>query len=154
MLETLWIMRHGLAESEFDTDFNRALSAVGAAEAESVAQQMVNAEDILPQHMLVSPFRRTQETAKIVHGKLGLEAEFETEDMLVHFADHKLLADYLLTRSEKRLMVVSHMPIVARLCQYLDPSCQIYGFHTAQTVRLDFDSQQKARLMSSILAKR
>lgn len=152
MIETLWIMRHGLAESDYDTDFNRALSKVGSNEAKSVAQQILETADALPEHMLVSPFRRTQETAKLVHSILGLTQAFETEDLLVHFADHKLLADYLVTRSEKRLIVVSHMPIVARLCQYLDPNCQIYGFHTAQAVRLDFNSQGKAKLVASILA--
>jgi len=29
MLEHLWILRHGLAADQFDTDFNRALSEKG-----------------------------------------------------------------------------------------------------------------------------
>lgn len=152
MPETLWIMRHGLAESDFDTDFNRALSEVGAVEAKNVAEQMLDFADALPEKMLVSPFRRTQETANIVHKTLGLDTPFETEELLVHFADHQLLAAFLLDRPEKKIMVVSHMPIVARLCQYLAPDSQIYGFQTAQAVRLDFNSQGRAKLIKSFLA--
>lgn len=136
-LKELWIMRHGLAESNFDTDFNRALSEVGAQQAKDVAFQL-KTEDSLPKEMLVSPFRRTQETATVVHEVLGLSKAFETEDMLVHFADHKLLGDFLLASNKESLIVVSHMPIVARLTQYLVPDCQIYGFDTAQTVKVVF----------------
>jgi len=136
-LRELWIMRHGLAESNFDTDFNRALSGVGALQAKDIAFQLKN-EESLPKEMLVSPFRRTQETAAVIHEILELSNPFETEDMLVHFADHKLLGDFLLAANKESLIVVSHMPIVARLTQYLVPECQIYGFETAQTVKIIF----------------
>ena len=58
MLSNLWIMRHGLAESQFESDFTRALSLKGKKEALSVAQQLVDNENILPDKMLVSPFLR------------------------------------------------------------------------------------------------
>ena len=139
MLRTLWIMRHGLAEDSFDSDFTRALSKVGELQAASVTEQLVKDSDSLPTDMLVSPFSRTQSTAKIVHNKLGMSHPFETDEMLVHFADHKILGDYLLTSSYRDLIIVSHMPIVAYLCQYLAPGCEIHGFQTAQIVRLDFE---------------
>ena len=144
-LKTLWIMRHGLAEAEFDSDFNRALSEVGAQQARDITNQLKQAAD-QPQEMLVSPFRRTQDTAKIVHQGLGIAQPFETEDMLVHFADHKILGDYLLACNKPSLMIVSHMPIVARLTQYLDPGCEIFGYQTAQTVKLDFAEDGKAKV--------
>jgi len=132
----LWVMRHGLAQAEFESDFSRALSDVGKAQARDVARQIKNSGEPLPVKMLVSPFKRTQQTASIVHQELGLVEPFETEEMLVHFADHQLLGDFLLASEFHDLMIVSHMPIVARLCQYLSPGCGIYGFNTAQTVRL------------------
>ena len=131
-------MRHGLAVDQFDSDFSRALSATGEAQARSVAEQLAKESPEVPSNMLVSPFSRTQSTAKIVHRILGLETPFETEEMLVHFADHKILGDFLLASDYTDLIIVSHMPIVARLCQYLAPSCEIYGFQTAQLVRMDF----------------
>lgn len=144
MLQSLWIMRHGLAESEFDSDFNRALSETGERQALNVASKILLEEPELPLDMLVSPFRRTQETAQLVHQKLALPQPFVTEDMLVHYADHQLLGNFLLASQYTRLIIVSHMPIVARLCQYLSPECNIFGFQTGQAVKLSFNHQGKA----------
>ncbi|TQV76557.1 phosphohistidine phosphatase SixA [Aliikangiella marina] len=139
-MRTLWIMRHGLAESQFETDFNRALSPVGEQQAASVARQILNDSAPLPQRMLVSPFRRTQETAQIVHPILAIDNPFETEDLLVHYGDHRILGDFLLALPDERIMIVSHMPIVASLCQYLSPGCNIVGFQTAQVAKLNFEN--------------
>ncbi len=139
MLKNLWIMRHGLAENQFDSDFTRQLSQVGKQQALAVAQQIKSDSDVLPSDMLVSPFARTQATATIVHKALGLVKPFETDEMLVHFADHRLLGDFLLASNYENLIIVSHMPIVAELCQYLMPGCSIYGFQTAQAVQLKFE---------------
>ena len=138
MLKSLWIMRHGLAESNFQSDFTRPLSKVGAQQAMSVARQIKQESEIQPLDMLVSPFARTQSTAKIVHTKLAIENKFQTDEMLVHYADHKILGEYLLSCNFQYLLLVSHMPIVAYLCRYLCPEFITNGFETAQTVRLDF----------------
>jgi len=146
-------MRHGLAESHFDTDFNRALSDIGKMQAENIAQQLLAEQGELPEHMLVSPLRRTQETAQQVHETLGMTRPFEDEALLIHSADHKLLGDYLLSHHSAKLMIVSHMPIVAELCQYLVPGCEVFGFQTAQVVKLVFDSSRKAAIEKIYLAK-
>jgi len=137
MTRSLWIMRHGLAVNEFDSDFNRALSEQGKIQVDNVATQIVNQFE-RPERMLVSPFRRTQETAKIVHQTLQLTQAFETEDMLVHFGDAKLLGNYLLSIDFDKVILISHMPIVASLCRYLVADCDIFGFQTAQAVKLEF----------------
>lgn len=139
MLKSLWIMRHGLAEDQFDSDFNRALSQVGQVQAREVAEQLLQEAPDLPSKMMASPFRRTQETAQIVHQQLQLSIPIETEKMMVHFADHKILGDFLMECGFEKLIIVSHMPIVARLCQYLSPACNIYDFQTAQVVKFNFD---------------
>ncbi len=153
MLRTLWIMRHGLAEESYDSDFSRRLSKVGELQAANVAEQLFNeSQQQLPRDMLVSPFSRTQTTARIVHKKLKLSNPFETDEMLVHFANHKVLGDFLLASPYRDLIIVSHMPIVARLCQYLAPECEIYGFQTAQLVRMDFieGDEQKVGKVSKV----
>jgi len=134
-------MRHGLAVDHFDSDFSRALSETGKRQANDVAKQLLKEADRLPRDMLVSPFARTQSTAEIVHKTLSMSTPFQTDEMLVHFADHKILGDFLLACPYQDLIIVSHMPIVAKLCDYLAPGSEIYGFQTAQMVRVDFDSQ-------------
>ena len=151
-MQTLWVMRHGLAESQFDTDFNRALSDFGKLQARQIASKMLDSENELPSLMLASPLRRTQETATVVHEKLGLAQPFQTEEMLVHSADHKVLGDFLLSVETPKVMIVSHMPIVAYLCQYLSPNCDIYGFQTAQVVKLNIDDDDKVTLDKVYLA--
>jgi phosphohistidine phosphatase len=139
-------MRHGLAADQFDSDFTRALSSTGEKQALSIAQQLTKNESILPDKMLVSPFRRTQETADIVHKHLAMNEPYENEELLVHFADPKLLGDFLIVSEHVNLILVSHMPIVAELCQYLIPDCNIYGFQTAQLVKVEFDTKGFAKI--------
>ncbi len=145
-MKTLWIMRHGLAEIEFASDFTRALSNIGEKQVLDVAEQLIANEPILPTTMIVSPFTRTQQTAQIMHQKLAIIEPFENEELLVHFADPRLLGDYLLAREFEQLMIVSHMPIVAELCQYLSPGCNIYGFQTAQIVKLHIAQHNAAKV--------
>ena len=150
MLEHLWILRHGLAADQFDTDFNRALSEKGETQVKSSIRQLIETEKTLPLDMLVSPFKRTLSTANITYDMLPMQKPYKTDEMLVHFADHKILGDYLLASGYKNLIIVSHMPIVARLCQYLSPNCDIFGFETAQLVRLDFDNNDKSSSFATV----
>ena len=152
MLKNLWIMRHGLAVDQYQTDFDRALSKTGEMQARDVSQQLLERGSPLPTGMLVSPFARTISTANIVHQELSLQMDYETDEMLVHFADHKILGDFLLASQYKKLLIVSHMPIVARLCQYLSPKYEVYGFKTAQIVRLDFEDAE-AKLALTIVPR-
>ncbi len=138
MIKSLWVMRHGLAVDYFESDFSRALSAEGERQVETVIEQLLNDSPLLPKHMLSSPLSRTVSTAKIVQKKLGFSQTIETENLLIHSADHKLLADFLLTTNYEQLLIVSHMPIVSYLCQYLAPGCELYSFETAQCIRMDF----------------
>jgi len=138
VLKSLWIMRHGLAESRFESDFTRPLSVVGAAQAKNVATQIKQDSELQPINMLVSPFARTQSTAEIVHSTLLMKQAFETEEMLVHFADHRILGEFLKSCNFEYLILISHMPIVAYLCDYLCDNIEMKGFETAQAVRLDF----------------
>lgn len=140
MLENLWIMRHGLAESEFESDFTRPLSEVGKRQAQNTISQLISESKQLPSVMLASPLARTQSTAKVAHDLLGIQKPFKTEKLLVHSADHRLLGDFLLASGFKNLIVVSHMPIVAYLVQYLVPQSELLGFQTAQIAHISFSN--------------
>ncbi|MBL4786553.1 MAG: histidine phosphatase family protein [Cohaesibacteraceae bacterium] len=153
MLKSLWIMRHGLAESQFESDFSRALSSVGAIQAKNVASQIKQDSDLQPINMLVSPFARTQSTAEIVHSTLSMKQAFETEEMLVHFGDHRILGEFLKSCDFEYLILISHMPIVAYLCHYLCDNIEMNGFETAQAVRLDFNGDNSLRNVKAIHTK-
>ncbi len=150
MLENLWIMRHGLAESEFVSDFSRPLSKVGQQQALDTISQLMEQSECLPTDMLASPLARTQSTAEVAHRVLALKKPFKTEKLLVHSADHRLLADFLLASGYRNLIVVSHMPIVAYLTQYLVPHSGLLGFQTAQIAHLAFDNQNNTAAIKSI----
>jgi len=143
-------MRHGLAVDHFETDFSRQLSEFGKLQVLDVVEQLINDSDKLPTDMLVSPFARTKSTADLVDKKLALSHPYKTEEMLVHFADHKILGDYLLASDYQDLMIVSHMPIVANLCQYLSPHCEVFGFKTAQLIRMDFEQNSHGLLVGKV----
>jgi len=153
VLKSLWIMRHGLAESQFESDFSRALSSVGAIQAKNVASQIKQDSDLQPINMLVSPFARTQSTAEIVHSTLSMKQAFETEEMLVHFGDHRILGEFLKSCDFEYLILISHMPIVAYLCHYLCDNIEMNGFETAQAVRLDFNGDNSLRNVKAIHTK-
>ncbi|MFT6733405.1 MAG: phosphohistidine phosphatase [Polaribacter sp.] len=153
MLKSLWVMRHGLAESRFESDFTRPLSLIGAEQASNVANQIKQDGVLQPLNMLVSPFARTQSTAEIVHSTLSMKQAFQTEGMLVHSADHRILGEYLMNVNFEYLILISHMPIVAYLCHYLCSNIKINGFETAQAVRLNFSLNQSENKMLVTHAK-
>ncbi|MBV1911484.1 MAG: histidine phosphatase family protein [Kangiellaceae bacterium] len=136
MLRNLWVMRHGLAEDQFESDFSRELSELGAKQAKSVANQIKDSSSLQPSFMLASPFARTQYTAEIVHQTLDIKEPFQSEESLVHFADHQLLGEFLLSSSYQDLIIISHMPIVSDLCSYLTNGETVLNFKTAQAVRI------------------
>jgi phosphohistidine phosphatase len=150
MLENLWIMRHGLAESQFESDFTRPLSKVGVLQTENTISQLMANSDVLPTQMLASPLARTQSTAKIAHLKLNLQQPFKTDSSLVHSADHRLLGDYLLASDYQNLIIVSHMPVVAYLVQYLVPQSEMMGFQTAQIAHLAFDRKNQQAQVQNV----
>lgn len=136
MKSTLWLMRHGLAVDQFDSDFSRELSEHGAEQVRDVCQQILKAKD-LPTEVLSSPFERTQATAEIAKQVLDIPSAIQTEEMLVHFADHQVVGEYLKVTEFEKLLVVTHMPIIARLAHYLDADCAVSSFSTAQVARFD-----------------
>jgi len=142
-------MRHGLAVDQFDSDFNRQLSDFGKQQAKDVALQILDDTQPHPQNMLVSPFCRTQMTADIVHTELRLQKPFITEELLVHFADHRLLGDFLMASEYENLIIVSHMPIVAHLCRYLlDDADSFYGFQPAQVIKINFEQVTEHNILN------
>jgi len=113
----LWIMRHGEANPMVDVDANRTLTSWGRAEARSSAEEVLRKGEP-PEVLLVSPYRRAQQTAIEVHSVMP-EARLETVECLTPETSQELIVAYLDEIPETSIMLVSHEPLVSLLVDFL-----------------------------------
>lgn len=115
----LYLLRHAEAAANAD-DAARELTELGWAQAQLVADwlcQQVSG----PVHIVASPLLRAQQTASVMKQALGL-LRLETHDELSPDGD-MLRAEQVLSLAVRDgvedLVVVSHMPLIASLSQWL-----------------------------------
>lgn len=107
------VMRHGQAETRAASDFDRALTPVGAEQA-IAAGRLLSSLDLGFGQLWVSPYLRTQQTADHVMAALPGCSRIAA-DFLV---PESLLGDVLTALEdcvEDNLLVVSHQPLVSTL---------------------------------------
>lgn len=138
----LFVLRHGDAGLHASQDQLRELTAHGKQQVESAIR--TNKEQLAGvQNLLVSPYLRAQQTAKIVADELG-PLPSQNSELLVPGAYPSLLIQHLheLFHQESltSLLLVSHQPLVSALIGDLcvtDPShCSM---STASLAAIDFD---------------
>ena len=112
----LWLLRHGQAEPKARTDAQRNLTDVGRREVEGAAAPL---RDQSLQVILVSPYQRAQQTAEIVRQALGFTGPVETVPWLTPDSDPADAMLYLDRRTEQRLLLVTHQPLVGALGVWL-----------------------------------
>ncbi len=112
----LWLLRHGQAEPKARTDAQRNLTDVGRREVEGAAASL---QDQSLQVILVSPYQRAQQTAEIVRQALGFTGPVETVPWLTPDSDPADAMLYLDRRTEQRLLLVTHQPLVGALGGWL-----------------------------------
>jgi len=112
----LWLLRHGQAEPKARTDAQRNLTDVGRREVEGAAAPL---QDQSLQVILVSPYQRAQQTAEIVRQALGFTGPVETVAWLTPDSDPADAMLYLDRRTEQRLLLVTHQPLVGALGGWL-----------------------------------
>ncbi|MEN2508720.1 phosphohistidine phosphatase SixA [Stutzerimonas stutzeri] len=112
----LWLLRHGQAEPKARTDAQRNLTDVGRREVEGAAAPL---QDQSLQVILVSPYQRAQQTAEIVRQALGFTGPVETVPWLTPDSDPADAMLYLDRRTEQRLLLVTHQPLVGALGGWL-----------------------------------
>lgn len=112
----LWLLRHGQAEPRARTDAQRNLTDVGRREVEGAAAPL---QDQSLQVILVSPYQRAQQTAEIVRQALGFTGPVETVPWLTPDSDPADAMLYLDRRTEQRLLLVTHQPLVGALGGWL-----------------------------------
>lgn len=115
------ILRHGEAEaSSPDGDGGRALSESGIAQVRALGRRLA-ADGWSPDRVFASPLRRARETAAIVVEPLPAPLPIETLHELLPECDPAELTESLRAAAGEtgHVLLVSHMPLVARLCGFL-----------------------------------
>jgi len=107
----LYIMRHGDALMQAQTDAERPLSDHGKAQ---VAKMVPHLEHLIPANVIASPYLRAQQTARIVCDGLGLKG-FEIQDTITPEGDPFAVLRLLESRRDDSLLLVSHQPLVGIL---------------------------------------
>lgn len=145
----LYILRHGEAEARAASDAERALTGHGRNEIGSVAEQLKRKVPEIAR-VLVSPYRRAQETAAIMVETLGLPTP-ETERLLTPDSSPWLVLELLRqVPTQDGVLLVSHMPLVGRLVLELAPGLGAKGFQTGELVVLDWPGEGAGELVSRL----
>lgn len=131
----LLIMRHGEAEpyTGEQTDRDRELTPVGSDQARQAARSIARPA---PQRVLVSPYRRTQQTAAMVCAELG-RIEWQTCDWLRSGAPLDQATLELDKLDGASTLLISHMPLVSLLVEYY--TGEQLGFQTANIAQIDME---------------
>lgn len=107
------IMRHGQAEPQAATDFERPLTMLGLQQA-SAAGSCLSALGFSFDQMWVSPYLRTQQTADQVLAQLPVSKRISL-DLLVPETRPLDLISAIGEQSYQNLLLVSHQPLVSSL---------------------------------------
>jgi phosphohistidine phosphatase len=143
-MRRLTLMRHADArwKDAGVPDIERPLNRRGTAAAEAVARRLLELQ-LIPELVLASPARRTQQTAAIVARELALPARrVLREDSLYLASCEDMLA--LTQRTGPRvqhLLVVAHNPGVSELVQLLVPAGDRAGLATAALCSILFECE-------------
>ena len=124
----LWLLRHGEASFHAATDKARYLTAQGLQDCQQVGAKLsLFAESChapLPEHILSSPYQRTQQTFSAVQQGLSYSPTSSVSEQLTPNANIEdvllMLEQHVASNHDLRsLMIVSHQPLVSYLQAYL-----------------------------------
>ncbi|HEY6823453.1 MAG TPA: histidine phosphatase family protein [Steroidobacteraceae bacterium] len=144
-MKRLTLMRHADArwQDARMSDLERPLNRRGTAAAEAMARRLLELA-LVPQLLLVSPARRTQQTGEIVAGVLALPARLVISDEGLYLASAADLLKVVQATGPRvaHLLVVGHNPGVSELVQQLVPEAEASGLATAALCSIAFECDQ------------
>lgn len=114
----LFLVRHGEAEAHAAADAARALTALGMAQADATGQWLAQHCDADVQ-LLASPYRRAQETAQVIQRRFPALAITTVAGITPDDDPRSALEAIAASVRQQQVIVVSHMPLVAGLHQWL-----------------------------------
>jgi len=151
-VKRLTVMRHADARWQDPAlpDLQRPLSRRGSAAAEAMALRLLELE-LVPDLLLVSPARRTQQTAEIVARELSVpERRVLREESLYLASAAELLK--VVERTGPRVahvLLVGHNPGVSELVRRLAPRSGSGGLGTAAVCSIAFDCTQWSKIAAA-----
>jgi phosphohistidine phosphatase len=133
-VKRLTLMRHADARWQDAglPDLERPLNRRGTAAAEAMARRLLELA-LVPELVLVSPARRTQQTGEILARVLSLPARLVMSDEALYLASAADLLKVVQATGPRvtHLLVVAHNPGVSELVQQLVPEAEASGLVTA-----------------------
>lgn len=141
-MKRLTLMRHGDARWKDAglSDLERPLNRRGVGAAEAMAQRL-HALELVPDLLLVSPARRTQQTAEIVARELAIPARRVVKNETLYLASAADLLKVVQATGPRvaHLLLVAHNPGLSELLQLLAPDGERGGLATAAVCSMSFE---------------
>ncbi|PCI58450.1 MAG: phosphohistidine phosphatase SixA [Gammaproteobacteria bacterium] len=141
----IFIMRHGQASALSVVDAERPLTTQGIDEVSTMADWLSSLPFEFDQ-IWVSPFKRAQQTAKTVTSKLNNQEKLTTLNFITPSGSANKMHDFLdgccnVTdkKTEQRVLIVSHMPLVSYLVAELTQQQACPIFQTAAIAEINYD---------------
>lgn len=108
----LWLLRHGQAEPQASSDALRRLTTRGRAEVLQSAAHLLEGP---LETILCSPYVRARQTAELVVEALRCRLIVEIVPWLTPENSPREVLDRLYARSEAKILLVSHQPLIGDL---------------------------------------
>jgi phosphohistidine phosphatase len=146
----LTLIRHANAEWKDANipDFDRPLNKRGTGEAEGIGKILMEA-DVIPELMLASTAKRTQQTAEIVGRLLGLAARRVKSVEQLYLARAEVILSFAQATGPKvqHLAIVGHNPGISELARNLAPKdAPLVELATGSACSLTFEVTSWANL--------
>jgi phosphohistidine phosphatase len=142
-VKRLTLMRHAEARwKDADlSDLERPLNRRGSAAAEAMARRLQELQ-LVPDLLLVSPARRTRQTAEIIVRQLSIPARrvLHEEALYLASADDVLKVVQGTGPRVAHLLVVAHNPGISELVKRLVPEADAGGLAAAALCSISFDT--------------
>ena len=142
-MKRLTLMRHGDARWKDAglKDIERPLNRRGTAAAEAMARRLLELE-LVPELLLVSPARRTQQTAEIVARGLSIPARRVVREEKLYLAAAIDLLQVVHETGPRisHLLLIAHNPGVSELAAMLVPEGSKSGLATAAVCSIAFNA--------------
>ncbi|TLY68221.1 MAG: histidine phosphatase family protein [Gammaproteobacteria bacterium] len=151
-MKRLTLMRH--ADARWNdpaiTDLERPLNRRGTAAAQAMARRLLDLE-LVPDLLLASPARRTQQTADIVARELSLPARRVRREEALYLASASDMLELVHGTGPRvaHLLLVAHNPGVSELAQLLLRQHSTAGLATAALCSIAFDAAHWAAIDSA-----